>query len=196
MIFLRIQPDIIRIGTNNINQFASSNYEFGVAEIVRHPEYRGSSHYNDIALINLNRPADLSSKLRPACLWQTPTIHSPVLIATGYGTIEFGGPSSDNLLKVELEMIDKASCSVSYAPESSLAQGISDGQLCAYDETGERDTCQGDSGGPLQLQMDNRKSIYHIVGITSFGKGCAFSTPGVYTRASYYLDWIESVVWP
>lgn len=70
--------------------------------------------------------------------------------------------------------------------------------MCAGDPEGNRDTCQGDSGGPLQLRSGNYGSyIYHIIGITSFGKACGFSeNPAVYTRISHYIDWIESVVWP
>ena len=39
--------------------------------------------------------------------------------------------------------------------------------------------------------------VYYVIGITSFGKSCAMSNaPGVYTKVSFYLDWIEGVVWP
>lgn len=56
---------------------------------------------------------------------------------------------------------------------------------------------QGDSGGPLQITKQSNKCIFYIVGITSFGRGCgAPNSPGVYTRVSKYVDWIESVVWP
>lgn len=53
---------------------------------------------------------------------------------------------------------------------------------------------QGDSGGPLQIRGDSGK--YYIVGIVSYGAGCATKTPSVYTRVSSYLDWIEKYVWP
>lgn len=33
-----------------------------------------------------------------------------------------------------------------------------------------------------------------LIGVTSFGKGCGSSTPGVYVRLSEYIGWIESVV--
>lgn len=40
--------------------------------------------------------------------------------------------------------------------------------------------------------------MYSVVGVTSFGKACglARNAPGVYTRVSTYIKWIEDVVWP
>lgn len=52
-----------------------------------------------------------------------------------------------------------------------------------------RDTCQGDSGGPMTY---NNNGKFEIVGITSWGRGCA--TPGetgVYARVSAQLKWIR-----
>lgn len=54
-----------------------------------------------------------------------------------------------------------------------------------------------DSGGPIQVSTATNICLYHIVGITSFGSPfCGQrNSPGVYTRVSSYLDWIESKVW-
>lgn len=111
--------------------------------------------------------------------------------------LNLGGKPSTGLLKADLTLVANSVCSAGYIGESSLVDGILPSQICAGDETGERDTCQGDSGGPLQVvTWLNFQRIYHVIGITSFGRGCATTQPGVYTRVSYYLDWIESVVWP
>jgi secreted trypsin-like serine protease len=56
---------------------------------------------------------------------------------------------------------------------------------------------QGDSGGPLQIYHvgDEIKCMYDIIGITSSSKFC-LGNPGIYTRVSYFIKWIEDIVWP
>lgn len=78
----------------------------------------------------------------------------------------------------------------------SLRNGVSESQYCAYDPQGKNDSCQGDSGGPLQYIPTNNTLIPTVVGIVSFGISCGTVLPSVYTRVAYYLDWIESIVWP
>jgi len=54
---------------------------------------------------------------------------------------------------------------------------------------GEIDSCQGDSGGPLFGYAPG--GGYSLVGIVSFGNGCAQAGfPGVYTRVASYRGWI------
>ena len=49
---------------------------------------------------------------------------------------------------------------------------------------------QGDSGGPMVCLSDG---VYKIQGITSWGDQCAAPRkPGVYTRVTQFLSWIES----
>ena len=52
------------------------------------------------------------------------------------------------------------------------------------------DTCQGDSGGPLAVFNDER---WELIGVTSWGRGCAWDTPGVYTAIKWANGWIRQV---
>ena len=53
------------------------------------------------------------------------------------------------------------------------------------------DTCQGDSGGPLIANINEK---YTLVGVTSFGLGCAMqNSPGVYVRVSSFIDFINNI---
>lgn len=50
----------------------------------------------------------------------------------------------------------------------------------------------GDSGGPIHQWLDDH---WEQVGIVSYGTGCALAShPGVYTRLSFYTEWIQSIV--
>ena len=62
---------------------------------------------------------------------------------------------------------------------------------CVCDVCGPGDV-QGDSGGPLTHNVDGR---WTLIGLTSFGDGCARAGyPGVYTDVGYHLQWIASVI--
>ena len=52
------------------------------------------------------------------------------------------------------------------------------------------DIFQGDSSGPIMMYTTSNQWV--IVGVTSYGIGCAgASYAGVYTRIAYYQDWIS-----
>lgn len=49
---------------------------------------------------------------------------------------------------------------------------------------------QGDSGGPLMLLDENNR--WKVIGLVSWGRrGCDPEFPTVYTRVSFFLDWIK-----
>ena len=66
--------------------------------------------------------------------------------------------------------------------------------FCAAAPVDGRDTCPGDSGGPIVRKLPDGRIVQ--VGIVSFGIGdCGKAAlPGVYTRLSLYIDWIEQVI--
>lgn len=103
--------------------------------------------------------------------------------ALGWGTVEYGGPVSNRLQKVALDVTSQTKC------EAAYPNRITSGQFCTY--TRNKDTCSYDSGGPL-LYSDANNNLLYQIGITSFGVSCATSMPSVSTRVAAYLDWITS----
>lgn len=103
--------------------------------------------------------------------------------------------TSDNLLKVDLNIFENNECKNLFQADRRLSEGIVTEQLCAGVPGQVKDTCLGDSGGPLQVILPENPCVQYIVGITSFGKYCGGKAPGVYTRVSSYIDWIENIVW-
>lgn len=107
---------------------------------------------------------------------------------------------TNKLSKVFLKFMPLERCQESYE-----AVTLSDSQMCAKsyrEDILEQDTCYGDSGSPLQYMNTNFSADGHtyrvptIVGLTSFGIGCAFGHPSVYVKVSKYIEWIETVIKP
>uniref|UniRef100_A0A1I8NBH8 Peptidase S1 domain-containing protein n=1 Tax=Musca domestica TaxID=7370 RepID=A0A1I8NBH8_MUSDO len=187
-------PDMVRLGSQNLNETSKHQVDIKILVIILHPKYRSSSYYHDIALLKLTRDVEFSETIQPACLWQQPDMDMDLAIATGWGRTEFMGPKSNDLQKVDLNIIDQKICKDIYRKERRLPRGIIEGQFCAGHLEGGKDTCQGDSGGPLHVELPEFNCVKFVIGITSFGKFCAApNAPGVYTKIYTYLDWIEKI---
>ena len=49
----------------------------------------------------------------------------------------------------------------------------------------------------IPLPIGSQGTMHYVLGVTSFGVGCALpGLPGVYTKVSSFIDWIEEIVWP
>ncbi|MDM8563667.1 serine protease, partial [Candidatus Marithioploca araucensis] len=69
---------------------------------------------------------------------------------------------------------------------------ITEHQLCAGFQEGGKDACFGDSGGPLLIHDGEQ---WTQIGIVSSGVDCAMPfLPGVYTRLSPFLDFIDTTI--
>ncbi|KAL7302302.1 hypothetical protein TKK_0004965 [Trichogramma kaykai] len=187
----------VRLGVTNMLQTRNAQ-DRRIVDRIRHPKYKASSKYYDIALLRLETPVKFNGYVRPACLSLDSRL--PVgqnSLATGWGLREmFDTDAPEDLLKVTVPVIAQDQCQRVYQNQKqNLANGIDQmTQFCAG--TYGKDTCQGDSGGPLMVYHQEEECMYDIIGITSFGKACGSVTPGVYTRVYEFTDWIGSIVWP
>lgn len=96
---------------------------------------------------------------------------------------------SNELMKTRVKTIPLAECN------NTINGFISESQYCAYVPESNSDNCNDDNEGPLQFIPVNASSVA-VAGVVSFGIGCGLEMPGIYTRVAYYVDWIESIVWP
>ncbi|GFT33793.1 clotting factor B [Trichonephila clavipes] len=170
-----------------------------IDEIIIHPQYIPRQHYNDIAVIRLKDSINFENNIQPICLPSAPDMRRMKLLGrevtvTGWGDQDFGGKRASILREVNVKVINISSCDKSYEEVrgSSLPRGITRQFICAGVPEGGKDACQRDSGGPLML-LEN--SAWILVGVVSFGFQCARAEyPGVYTRVTDYLDWLQEVV--
>lgn len=165
-----------------------------VSAVYSHESYDDVNVLNDIAVLKLSSKVTLSSLIQPACLPDQKSNSYPVpdraSYAAGWGTLSSGGSAPSKLNDVQLTIYSSSRCTNVDAGSTKNF----DSQICAGDLTGNKDTCQGDSGGPLYITdtvAANTKVV--AAGITSYGVGCANAgLPAIYTRVSYYLDWIQA----
>ncbi|XP_063593533.1 uncharacterized protein LOC134770514 isoform X3 [Penaeus indicus] len=159
-----------------------------VKSIVLHPQYDPKTFDNDAALIELQADVAFTPLIAPVCLAAAEDVEDATkAVVTGWGDTSFGGDLSPVLQEVELDLISNAECRAFYQ-QTTLA--ITDNMMCAYTEG--RDACQGDSGGPLVSQLADGRWVQ--LGVVSFGVECAkVGSPGIFTRASLYVDWIINV---
>lgn len=133
---------------------------------------------NDIALLELTRPVQSSPKIRPIGLASTPP---------GPGiTAWVGGWGLDGTFPTP--MLNLAPMSVQRDNFRECRQQMAPGKMCAIgkDLGG---PCPGDSGSPLVVY--SRAHGPTLVGLVSNGaESCRDGLPGIFTRVSYYLDWI------
>lgn len=157
-----------------------SSHMRGVTSVQVHPKFSEQSMHYDAALLILDHPV---SGVRTLPMAVSSPRAGTTVSAAGWGQIAQDGPTSpDHLRSVVLKVATTSTCR---RGTEILGEYFAPSMMCAGNPG--RDTCGGDSGGPLVALVNGHASL---VGITSFGYGCAQSAhPGVYTRVSAIRAW-------
>jgi secreted trypsin-like serine protease len=178
-----------------------------VSAVTVHPDWDAATDENDIAIIRLTSPLTFQAGTIEAISLPSSSIgeNNAALVSgwgyTGYKNLEQeevdanGDPMSvafpTSLQGATVYTSSDANClsliGASFKSASMLCAG--DFSLVGDDELYAQDTCQGDSGGPLAVTTGSVKTL---AGITSWGRGCAWTEPGVYTKVSNYVTWLKS----
>jgi trypsin len=175
---LRVLVASSRLRTDLATEDAT--HVLGVTAVYVHPKFSEQSMHYDAALLILDHP--ISSVRTPEMAEASPLAGATVS-AAGWGeTAEGGRTSPGHLRSVVLKVGTLSACRRGNAV---LGEYFPPSMMCASNPG--RDTCSGDSGGPLVSTINGHTVL---VGITSFGYGCAHENhPGVYTRVSAVHAW-------
>lgn len=156
-----------------------------IKSIFIHPGYSedaGGNLHNDIALLLLDSPIDT---VIPVAYADSPSavVADDSVRAIGWGDLGGRRGYPKILQEVDLNIQEISSARNSYG------NSINSRHLAAA--ASGKDTCQGDSGGPL-FDADGDEGDPLLVGITSFGFGCANGHPGIYANVGYYKNWLDA----
>ncbi|XP_008112480.2 urokinase-type plasminogen activator [Anolis carolinensis] len=184
----------IILGKSALNVTDAEEQSFAVDRLIIHEGYseQRGDYDNDIALIRIRSSTG-------QCAEETPVVKTICLPPRNLQLsenfqCEVSGYGKENKTEIYYSRILKSTyvktLSQSKCQKYYEGRTVNGNMFCAADKDWKTDSCKGDSGGPLICEYRNKLMLY---GIVSWGEGCAEKEkPGVYTRVTEYLPWIES----
>ncbi|TMW53550.1 hypothetical protein DOY81_001314 [Sarcophaga bullata] len=177
------------IDIKNGNEKGQQRIFVSKKNIIVHEDWDAAVLRNDISLIKLPVAVEFNERVQPAALpkmdGKYSTYEGDLVWASGWGKDSDSATAVTQFLQfIEAPVIKNSACNRYYLGS------ITDKMIC-IGTSGKKSTCNGDSGGPL-VYKDGE--INYVIGATSFGiaLGCEKGWPGVFTRVTSYLDWIEA----
>ncbi|KAI8893602.1 trypsin-like cysteine/serine peptidase domain-containing protein [Globomyces pollinis-pini] len=160
--------------------------EFKVLKQTTHPSYVDATKGNDAAVWEVQLVSGTAPTTKIVLDSAGPVTDANLIIA-GWGTLSSGGSIPKKMQEAVVPVNSAAVCTKAYPQTANVPTSF-----CAGYAKGGIDTCQGDSGGPAFF--NNEDGSVTIVGLTSWGQGCALANyPGVYSKVSALASWIKSV---
>jgi len=164
-----------------------------VTDAVVSPDYFGLfNSRNDLTILTLEHAS--SHAPTPVAAAGERSIWEPGDLETiaGWGVTEENGDLPDTLQKAQVPITTDDYCKSRYTEDDGW-DFDPETMVCAGYPQGGVDTCQGDSGGPLFAAASD--GTRRVVGVTSWGNGCAQEGyPGVYARVAdtKLREWVAS----
>ena len=179
--------------------------EYTVVKFIKHPRFNLARLDHDLAILTVDKPIDLSpSTVNSVCL---PSCDDQFDFRFNNGTgtrcwvAGWGKNAADGTFqflqhKVDIPLVESGRCNADLrAAINAKKSGVGNkftldtSEICAGGEPG-KDACTGDGGSPLVCQAQSGR--WTVVGLVTWGVGCASKVPGVYARITYFKDWINA----
>uniref|UniRef100_A0A8C5LXD5 pancreatic elastase n=1 Tax=Leptobrachium leishanense TaxID=445787 RepID=A0A8C5LXD5_9ANUR len=185
------RPSTYRVvlGEHHLFQNEGTEQAISVDKVIYHAKWNPIFALNhDIAVLRLATNAVLNNAVQLAKLPSPGVMLSneyPCLI-TGWGALD--GKKAVILQQAPVPVVSHDICS----SFSYRDQQVKTNMVCAGGN-GIHPGCSADSGGPLNCPING---VYEVHGLRSSGSpGCNVDhAPGVYTRVSTYLTWINNTI--
>ncbi|RZC32325.1 Trypsin domain containing protein, partial [Asbolus verrucosus] len=179
----------VRLGSIHLKGDDSSSVTVATSHVVQHPDFDSETLENDIGLVKLRLPVELTDYIQPIRLGSInlPTTARPT--ALGWGQTGDTDPELASTLNyVTVAVLSNTECRITYGNQ------ITDNMVCV-DGNYNEGACIGDSGSPLVVRPIGGTQLTHV-GISSFfsGNGCESTDPSGYTRTYPYIDWIKNII--
>uniref|UniRef100_A0A8C8VZS1 Serine protease 52 n=1 Tax=Peromyscus maniculatus bairdii TaxID=230844 RepID=A0A8C8VZS1_PERMB len=159
-----------------------------VDKVIVHPSFDSWLLDNDIALLLLRSPLNLTVNSVPICVSEVSNV-----LAWDNCWVTGWGITNTSLVKVQPSKLQKVNVELfGWDWCGQVLPLLTKNMLCAGARDAGKDACQGDSGGPLVCNKKRNITTWYQLGIVSWGVGCGRkNVPGVYTKVSHYLEWIR-----
>jgi len=194
----------VRVGEWDASGFnfpeEAEHEEYTVTRILKHPQFNKKRLTNDIALLFLDRNINLNHPyVNTACLpscgdqfdYRFSNGTGTLCWVAGWGKDEVDGSFQFLQKKVDLPLVPASECGVGLAKglgrSSFSVEPVS--EVCAGGVPG-KDACSGDGGSPLVCKSESGR--WTVVGLVTWGIGCASEIPGVYARVAGFTSWIDN----
>ncbi|KAL1502619.1 hypothetical protein ABEB36_007737 [Hypothenemus hampei] len=174
-----------------------------VDQIITHPKYSPQHFGNDIAVLKLTEPAQLTNYVRPICLWEGPIqlehVVNTVGQVVGWGFDE-SGKVTDELTKAHMPIVSQETCIYSFP--DFYSRFTSNTTFCAGFKNG-TSVCNGDSGGGLVIAKpgsNKNNPVWLLRGLVSISVAvqnkfkCDSSHYVVFTDVAKFLDFIKTAM--
>ncbi|XP_058718127.1 acrosin-like isoform X2 [Poecile atricapillus] len=178
------------IGATDLSQPGPEAELRHILRLLVHQYYNPATARNNIALLELDQPVECSDYIQLGCVPDSSLAVAELrtCFIAGWRASPDSAPGPRLVLQeAKVRLIDVQLCNSS----RWYGGAVHPQDLCAGYPRGGIDTCQGDIGGPLVCK-DNVGDYFWLVGLASWGRGCAGAKrPGVFTSSQHFHTWIQ-----